>query len=110
MNADPLAYLLASPVLILAGVVAFLLPRRLRMERRARQLLAEYPEAEQTTVYLQFHSISWKEKQKAHDTLVAEMASKGWTFLKGSEANLLRTSMTWAGGVNMHFIRNRPAH
>jgi hypothetical protein len=75
------------------------------MERHARELLAQHPGAEQTSVYLQFHSVRWSEKQKAHDAMVAEMTAKGWTFLKASEANPLRTAVTWAGGVNMHFIR-----
>lgn len=93
---------LCVPLLVPAAVI---LPRRIRMERRARELLAGHPGAEQTSVYLQFHSAKWSEKRKAHETMVADMAGQGWTFLRASEASPLRTAFTWAGGVNMHFIR-----
>jgi len=97
--------MLAPLAIIFFFLAIVILPRRIRMERRARKLLAEHPGAEQTSVYLQFDSVKWSEKRKAHETMVADMATKGWTFLKASEANLKRTSVTWAGGVNMHFIR-----
>ncbi len=80
------------------------------MERRARDLLAQHPDAEQTSVYLQFRSVRWSEKKKDHNAMVAEMAAKGWTFLRAIEAPLRTTSITWAGGVTMHFIRFHPSH
>ncbi|MDB6028880.1 MAG: hypothetical protein JWM68_5103, partial [Verrucomicrobiales bacterium] len=96
---------LAPSIIVFLGVLVFMLPRRLRMERRARGILAERPDAEQTSVYLQFRSVRWSEKTKDHDAMVADMAAKGWTFLKASEASPARTIRSWAGGVNMHFIR-----
>jgi hypothetical protein len=104
MNAERLVFMLAPLAIILVGLAAVILPPRIRMEQRARKLLAEHPGAEQTSVYLQFQSARWSEKQKAHDAMVADMAAKGWTFLRASEASP-RKSVTWAGGVNMHFIK-----
>jgi hypothetical protein len=105
MSAERLVFLLAPVAFLIVAFAILILPRRIRMERQARRLLAAHPGAEQTKVYLQFHSVSWSEKRKAHEAMVADMAAKGWTFLRASEASPLRTSITWAGGVNMHFIR-----
>ena len=105
MNTESLVLMLAPLGIMLVGLAVFILPRRIRMERRARKLLAEHPGAERTSVYLQFDSVKWNEKQKAHEAMVADMAGKGWKFLRASEASPLRTCVTWAGGVNMHFIR-----
>ena len=105
MNIERLIIIVIPLVIIFVVLAIVIFPRRIRMEQRARKLLAEHPDAEQTTVYLQFHSAKWSEKQKAHEAMVADMAAKGWTFLRASEANLLKTSFTWAGGVNMHFIK-----
>jgi len=104
-DTEGLVLMLAPLAIIFFFLAAVILPRRIRMERRARKLLAEHTGAEQTSLYLQFHSIWWSEKRKAHETMVADMATKGWTFLRASEASPKTTSVTWAGGVNMHFIR-----
>jgi hypothetical protein len=105
MNTERLILMLAPLAIIVVGLAIVILPRRIRMEQRARKLLTEHPGAEQTSVYLQFQSARWSEKQKAYDAMVADMAIKGWTFLRASEASLKKTSVTWAGGVNMHFIK-----
>ena len=105
MNFEEFLFISAPPAIVLASLAAYMLPRRMRVERRARKLLAEHPGAERTTVYLEFKSAKWSEKQRAHDALVADMAAKGWTFLKAGEASPLRTCFSWAGGVNMHFVR-----
>jgi len=105
MNLERLILMLWPLAIIFIFLAIVILPRRIRMEQRARKLLAEHPDAEQTTVYLQFHSVKWSEKRKAHEAMVADMATKGWTFLRASEASLLKTSFSWAGGVNMHFIK-----
>jgi hypothetical protein len=104
-DTEGLVLMLAPLAILLLVLAVVILPRRLRMERRAREILAQHPDAEQTSVYLQFHSVKWSEKRKAHEAMVADMAAKGWTFLRASEASLKTTSVTWAGGVNMHFIR-----
>ncbi|MGA2137866.1 MAG: hypothetical protein ABSH14_03290 [Verrucomicrobiia bacterium] len=107
---DRLILLAGLVVIAVAVFVPLVLIPRLRMERRARELLAQHPDAERTSVYLQFRSVRWSEKKKDHDAMVAEMSAKGWTFLRASEASLLRTSITWAGGVTMHFIRLHPSN
>ena len=104
-DTEGLVLMLAPLAIILLVLAVVILPRRLRMERRAREILAQHPDAEQTSGYLQFHSVKWSEKRKAHEAMVADMAAKGWTFLRASEAPLRTTSITWAGGVTMHFIR-----
>ena len=110
MNTERLLFMFSPLAILLLGLAIIILPRRLRMERRARDILAQHPDAEQTSVYLQFHSIKWSEKRKSHEAMVADMAAKGWTFLRASEASLKRTSVTWAGGVTLHFIRLHPSH
>ena len=106
MNIEPLVLFMFAPLaVLLLAMAVIVLPRRVRMERRARKLLAEHPGAEQTALYLQFRSARWSAKQTAHDAMVAEMAAKGWTFLRASEASPFRTLATWGGGVNMYFIR-----
>ena len=107
MGSELLLFILAPTAILVLAVLTFVLPRRLRMERRERELLAQHPDAERTSVYLQFRSAWWRERKKDYDDKIAEMANKGWTFLRASEANPLRTSLTWAGGVNMQFIRLR---
>jgi len=47
-------------------------------------------------------------KRVAMDARIAEMATVGWTFLRASEANPLRTLRSWGGGLHLHFIRARP--
>ena len=116
MNTERLLFIFAPIAILLLAMLIFVLPRRLRMERRARELLGQHPHAERTSVYLQFRSVRWSEKKKDHDSMIADMSAEGWTFLKASEASPVRTSFTWAGGVTMHFIRahqsveTRPPH
>lgn len=95
--------LCTTPALLI--FVCFAVVPRLRMERRARALLTQYPGAEQTSVYLKLHSTFAGGKQREIDAKVAEMQPQGWTFLRASEANPLRTLRSWGGGLNLHFIR-----
>jgi hypothetical protein len=75
------------------------------MERRARELRDLHPQADQASCYLAFRStFSWG-KQREMDELIAEMARDGWTFLRATAANPLRTMRSWGGGLNLHFIR-----
>ena len=99
-----LAFLLILlPMLV---VVPCVLPPRLRMERRARALLAAHPDAERTSVYLAFRS-SWAAgKRREMDVRIAAMAQSGWTFLRAREANPLRTMRSWGGGVTLQFLRS----
>ncbi len=75
------------------------------MERRARELLAQNPNAEQTSVYLKLHSIFAWNKQREVDAKIAEMQPQGWTFLRLMEVNPLRTILSRGGGVTLQFIR-----
>lgn len=102
MNITTLILLKVVPVLFLVGF--FVLVPRMRMVRRARALLARYPGAEQTSVYLELHSTFAWEKQREIDAKIAEMQPQGWTFLRAVEASPLRTIRSWGGGLTLRFI------
>ena len=100
------------PIILLCAIPAFLLITlgvipRIRMERRARALLAEHPGAEHTSVYLELHSTFAGDKQREIDAKIAEMQPQGWTFLRAMEASPLRTLRSWGGGLTLHFIRTK---
>jgi hypothetical protein len=99
----PLIIIFLSLPVVIALLIA--LPQRLRMERRARQLLAQHPQAEQTSVYLAFRSGWATGKRIEMDAKIAEMRSSGWTFLRAHEASPLRTISSRGGGVTLRFIR-----
>ena len=71
-------------------MLVVILPRRIRMERRARELLAQHPEAKQTSVDLQFYSPFPWDTQREMDTKKTEMEQQGWTFLRASSPGWLR--------------------
>ena len=98
--------LLCSIPAILLLVFVVVIPR-LRMERRARALLDQHPTAEQMSVYLELHSTFAGGKQREIDAKIAEMQPQGWTFLRATEANPLRTMFSWGGGLTLHFIRTK---
>ena len=89
-----------SAILLSVSVSTILAPRR-RMERRARTLLAQNPNAEQTSVFLKLHSTFAWNKQREVDAKIAEMQPQGWTFLRLGEASSLPT---FRSGVTLHFI------
>jgi len=95
MNIELLLFVLAMPAIAFVIVLAVVVPRRIRMERRARALLAQHPDAERTLIYLAFRSGWPRKKQK-------EMAG---LFCEAQEASPLRTTRSWGGGLTLHFIR-----
>jgi hypothetical protein len=96
--------LLCAAAAFLLFVFAVFIPR-FRMERRAHALLAQYPGAKRTSVYLSFHSTLADGKKREIDAKVAEMKAQGWTLLRYMETNPLRTIRSWGGGLTLHFIR-----
>jgi hypothetical protein len=104
MNYIPILLLCAIPAFLL--IVLLIIPS-IRMERRARGLLAQYPTAEQTSVYLELHSTFAGGKQREIDAKIAELQPQGWIFLRAREASPLRTLFLWGGGLTLHFIRTR---
>jgi hypothetical protein len=90
--------------------VSFVLIPRFRMERRARALLAQYPDAVKTSVYLPFQSAWPSRKRKQMDAKISEMRADGWTFLRATEAGPLCTICSWGGGLTLHFIRPTVSH
>ena len=86
-------------------ILMLALPKRVRMERRARELLSQHPQAERTSVYLAFHSGGASDKQREMEAKISEMQSSGWTFLRAHESSPLRTLLSWGGGVTLQFIR-----
>jgi hypothetical protein len=100
--------LVAVPAILLFWF--FVVVPRLRMQRRARALLAEHPGAEQTSVYLPLHSTFARQKRREIDAKIAEMQPQGWIFLRATEASLLKTSLSWGGGLTLYFIRDAEAN
>jgi len=104
----PFSLLWLAPAALVLFVGVVIIPRRVRMERTARALLALHPMAEQTSIYLAFRSGWWSGKGREMDAKIAEMATAGWTFLRAIEASPRRTIRSWGGGVTLHFIRAHP--
>lgn len=98
----PISFLVL--VVVAVVLVMFVLIPRIRMERRARALLARHAGAERTSVYLAFHSAWMTGKGKEMEAKVSEMSTAGWTFLRATEANPLRTLCSRGGGLTLHFI------
>ena len=92
-----------SAILLAVSVSTFFAPSR-RMERRARELLAQHPGAEQTSVFLKLHSTFAWNKQREVDAKIAEMQPQGWTFLRLMEASSMPT---FRSGVTLQFIRTK---
>ena len=86
-------------------LVPFVLVPRMRMERRARALLSEHPDAERKSVYLAFQSGWAAGKGREMGARIAELSEGGWTYLRATEASPLRTCRSWGGGVTLQFIR-----
>lgn len=102
MNISVLMLIAALP-LVIPLVIA--LRWRMRMERRARELLRQHPHAERKSVYLAFGSGWPTNKQREMEAKIAEMRSSGWTFLRATEASPLRSLFSWGGGVTLQFLR-----
>ena len=96
------ATLLVVPAVIALGIV---LRERILKERRARSLLAKFPDAERKSIYLPFRSAWPSVKRQEMDSRIAEMERAGWMFLRGAEASPLRTLRSWGGGMTLHFLR-----
>jgi len=105
MNYITFILLCSIPILVL--FVFIVAVPRFRMERRARALLAQHPDAEQTSVYLELHSAFAGGKRREIDAKIAEMQPQGWIFLRAMEASPLRTICSWGGGLTLHFIRTK---
>lgn len=86
-------------------ILMIVLPARIRMERRARELLSQHPHAERTSVYLAFRSDWASGRQREMEAKISEMESSGWTFLRAQEASPLHTLLSWGGGMTLEFIR-----
>jgi len=104
----PFTLILLVNATVLLLVVGLVLPRRIRMERRARALLAQHKDAERLSFYLEFRSGFKGGKEWEMDAKIAEMAREGWLFLRATAANPLRTIRSWGGGLHLHFIRVHP--
>lgn len=96
------ATIVVVPIAIALGIA---LRERIPMERRARSLLLQFPDAERTSIYLPFRSAWPSVKRREMELKIGEMENAGWTFLRGAEANPFRTLRSWGGGMNLHFIR-----
>lgn len=100
MNLELLLLALLIPAIALIIVFSAVIPRRLRAERRARELLAQHAGAERTLVYVAFDSCWPRDKRDEIDARIGQMHREGWTFLRAREASPLRTICSWGGGAN----------
>lgn len=107
MNIQEFLFFLAIAAMPVAIVLAVVLPQRIRMERRARALMKEHPDAEKTSMYIAFQSGWSGGKRKEMDVKIADMSTIGWTLLRATEASPLKTIRSWGGGLTMHFIRSQ---
>ena len=105
-----LLFVLAMPAIAFGIVLAVVLPRRIRRERRARALLARHPNAERTSIYLAFRSGWPSGKEKEMDAKISEMITAGWIFLRAAEVSPIRTIRSSGGGLTLHFIRVHSSH
>jgi hypothetical protein len=90
-------------VLVLLWVAIFVVPARVGMERRARTLLSDHPNADRKSVYLSFPSV--RGKRALMELRIAEIETDGWIYLRATEASPWRTLRSWGGGLTLHFIR-----
>ena len=80
---------------------------RIRMEKRARQMLNEHLDAEQTSKYLSFKSTFEPGKSQELEQLISLMAEDDWVYLRSREASPFRTIASWGGGLHVDFIRDK---
>lgn len=98
-----LVYIALQGLVLLLLIAVFVVPERIRMERRARRLLSSHPNAERKSVYLSFPSAMGR--RAVMEARIAEIETDGWTYLRATEASPWRTLRSWGGGLNLHFIR-----
>lgn len=94
-------------IILLCFASAFLLLKVLRIVFRpalqVHDLLAKYPEAEQSSIFLPSLPISWRwQEPRAVCAKIAEMEQQGWTYLRSSRVHDGRLTLR---GVTLHFIR-----
>ncbi len=98
--------LLPSLIFLLALFLFIGIPR-IKMEVRAKRILSQMPNHETTSSFVGFHSALPSRKRAAINEKITEMESNGWLYLKSAEANPLKTTFYWGGGLNLYFIRNK---
>ena len=97
-----------TSIVLLCFALAFLIRMALRIVFRpsvqVHDLLAKYPDAEQTSVFLPSLPISWRiwREPRAVCTKIDEMRKRGWIFLRSSRVQAGRLTLR---GVTLHFIR-----
>ena len=99
---------MAFAIVVGTIVARAVIPRRRmrqRMERRARQLLSEHPDAERSSQYMRFESTFEHGKLRELDVLISAMNKEGWTYVRIRGASPLLTLRSWGGGVHVDFIQ-----
>ena len=98
------------PICVGATVVLawFLMQQRSHMLARANTILKQMTDPEVKVEYLRFDSCRPRMKKEALQTRIDSAAAEGWTFLKASRAPLKTTIQSLGGGLNLHFVRERP--
>ncbi len=97
-----------TSIILLSFALVFLLRLVVRIflgpARQVHDLLARYPDAEQTSVFLPSRPISWRvwREPRAVSAKIDEMRRQGWTYLRSSRVQAGRLTLR---GVTLHFIR-----
>ena len=74
--------------------------------RRTQNLLAKYPDAEQTSVFVPLDSVRrrWRVWTDNGSKIQEDMKKQGWTFLRCSRVHDGHVTFS---GVTLHFIRTK---
>jgi hypothetical protein len=98
-----------TTIILLCFVSAYVLRKVLGVvfgpARHVHQLLAKYPDAEQTSVFLPSLPSSFWQMWRKHREIFAkieEMKKQGWTYLRNSRSQDGRLTLR---GATLHFIR-----
>ena len=97
-----------TSVILLSLALVFLLRMVVRIflgpSRQVHDLLARYPAAEQTSVFLPSRPVSWRvwQEPRVVCATIDEMRRQGWTYLRSSRVQAGRLTLR---GVTLHFIR-----
>ena len=99
-------YIMMLAIFFILALVLVLIPR-LRMQKRAAEILHTMSDPEETSCYLRFTSTRPRIKKQEIEDKISEMTKQGWVFLKLCETNPLKTIFALGGGLQMHFVRDR---
>lgn len=103
--ADTLFLYWSLPITFLLILWLALLPR-IYLRRRARELLRDHPDAEQTQILMAYESLFKTRRRAQLNSRIAQMETEGWVLADKVERKL-RGDWAPKGEVSLSFIRIR---